>query len=142
MAHQPLVMKAELLNSLKQMSDAGELMNAVIQSISLEHHNTDPELIQTLKQKMNPPSWLMETTNTVEGIIADEPIKLVINLSFKLDTNTLFKLVDQQKIIDPATIDKTINHLKSQPNGEALADIMLDSLLPHAYGLTQKIELK
>jgi hypothetical protein len=141
MAHDQQPMKQALLEALKNMNEASALLDQIVQSIKLDNSGTPVEQVMEIKQSLASPEWLLTTHNHVEGVIGGGPVKLVATIDFLLDTRTLFISLNKQPSFDPKNLDIILARLKSKPQGDTLAGILTNSLLPHAYCLTSRIEL-
>jgi len=131
----------QLVETLKQIDDASDLIDDVIESVQFDRQPTSAEDILEIKTKMQTPEWLLESQNLIEGTIAGEPINVHLNVDFLLDTKTLIQAVDAHAHHDPQGIAAVVCQLKSRPNGDQLAEIMGAAFKPHSFGLTQRIEL-
>lgn len=134
-------MKEDLVKALQDVHLASSLIDEVLVSIKPEDLTTDPKQVAAVKQRMHKPTWTLKTKNVVEGVIGEDPIKLEALIEGALDIETLWEQVDKMKTFDTTTIETTVAQLKSQPQGEELAQVLLSAILPRAYGAVTKIEV-
>lgn len=132
-------MKEKLRQAVKEMNEASDLMDKVVKTGTFEPTGTTVDQVTEIKTKMKKPEWLMNTMNTVEGVIAGEPIKLVIEIDIVLDSQSLFEALDRQKTVNKVALEQISTELKNQEKGTELTEILVDALLPHAYGITKRI---
>jgi hypothetical protein len=138
--HKP--MQQDLVTALKEINTASDLMEMVLSANQRQNETPNQELFEEVKHKIQTPNWQMVTENLIEGVIAGEPIKLEKRLEAELDLKTLFEHIDKMKSFDTSAIEQTIARLKSQPQGEELAQVLMTSVLPRSYGLfTDKQEV-
>jgi hypothetical protein len=135
-------MNEELKQAVKEMNEASDLMDKVVKTGTFEPTGTTVDQVAEIKTKMKKPEWLMNTVNTVEGVIAGEPIKLVIEIDFVLDSQSLFEALDRQKTVNKVALEQISTELKNQEKGTELTEILVDALLPHAYGITRRLVIK
>ena len=132
--HKP--MQDELVATLKEIKTASGLIDTVLTANQLQTEEPDQDQIEGIKKKMLQANWRLETVNLIDGVIAGEPIKLEVSMTAALDLKTLFENIDVMKSYDTSTIEQTVARLKGQPQGEELAQVLMASILPRAYGLT------
>jgi hypothetical protein len=135
-------MNSALITALKDLDAANEILNEVILHQEPDQSLIDPELTQAVKKNLPNPNWQLITSNYLEGTFFDQPLKLNMDIDFSFNTTNLFVKIDRQPMANSDVFNQAVGNLKKQPHGEALADILISSLMPHAYGLSRQVIIK
>lgn len=134
-------MDAEMKQALDDLKKADGLLRDVIETTSLDESPIQANQIEELRRHMQKPKWKLNTHNLIDGIIAAAPVGLEAIVTFELDTDRLFDVIDKAKQINTDEVDAYIEKYASGETGKDLADIFSDALLPRSYGISTQIDV-
>lgn len=130
----------EIIQSLKAMDQATDLMDKVlrVETAGGTMANAEVAKIKKLRQK---PTWKLRSVNRIEGLLDEQPFKVVVKIDFNLDTQTLQDQIDKMKTTDTSEVKKAAAHLSTQPQGDELAQVLEAAYEPQSLGISTAIEV-
>lgn len=141
MSRKTIKLPPAVQSSLEDFDKATEMLDNVMTASTLETKVEAGQSLAEIKEKMHKPSWKLITHNLLEGIYHAQPLTLQVLIEFALDTQTLIEYIDTMTSTNTNLVKKVTSALLHKPESAEVAEILEEASLPHAYGISTRIQV-
>lgn len=129
----------KLQQALADLHQAEKLAGDMATTKSNQSVLPDQKYLSEIKNHMQKPEWKMRTKNRLTGGVKQQVFMVEMEVEFMLDTKTLIEAIDKYKNLKSSDIEAYKRVIKDKD--PELSEIVLDSLLPHAFGISTSAKI-
>jgi hypothetical protein len=132
----------QIKQMLKELKQAHQKLDLTLTENEKVIQAEYQQQVEKLAHELKKTKWLMKTINTIDGMIGTNPIKLTAEIDFKLDTDSLFEMVDKTREMGKTSMEQMLIKMGQQGDENEMAEVFSHALLPRSYGVSQRVEVK